>query len=262
MKRTEIIIVLDSSGSMESIKDKTVSSFNEQVQVIHDASEEDGVKKCGTCGHESGMSTKVSLVTFATQVHEPTLWREDPSSVEELQLKDYSPRGGTALRDAVGTTIAELEQLPHAKDQDTSFLVIIVSDGQENSSRIWEQNRLARKINSLQKTKRWTFTYLGANQDLEQIQKDYAIPVGNIQTWDVSTPMSAGVGYTANAVGTANFIRSRAMGGTCSSNFYNTNDSTAQDITDSSSTTFTESEETKFKKGMRKHGLTPGNEEK
>jgi len=88
MKRTEIIIILDSSGSMESIKDKTVSSFNEQVQVIHDASEEDGVKKCGTCGHESGMSTKVSLVTFATQVHEPTLWREDPSSVEELQLKD------------------------------------------------------------------------------------------------------------------------------------------------------------------------------
>jgi len=227
VKRTEIAVILDCSGSMEMIREETIGSFNEQVQVIHDTTESEGAETCESCGHEDGMETKVTLVTFNTSVHDPKLWRETPSEIQELTPEDYQPRGATALRDAVGTTISELEKIPYAKDPDMSFLVIIISDGHENASTIWEQNKLARKIRALQKTKRWTFTYLGANQDLEQIQKEYAIPRGNIQAWDVSSTQMTNKGYYSNTAGTAKFLRAKIGGINCSTDFYGDNDSTA-----------------------------------
>jgi uncharacterized protein YegL len=139
---THASFVLDRSGSMQGIKSQIIGLFNEQL------------KSLGT--------ETMSLVTFSTTVDEPQFY----SKTKELTATDYNPSGWTALYDAVGRTIEMMEKIPVTPDQDVAYLVIIFTDGEDNSSKEYTTSLLARKIKELQDTKRWTFVYIGVEMDL------------------------------------------------------------------------------------------------
>ena len=162
-----VVLILDKSGSMKSIKNEVVGGFNDQIKEI---------KKKNT---EFGMETKICLVTFSTFVDTPILWLEDIEKVIPLTDETYNPDGYTAMYDAVGTTVESLLKLPEANDEDLSFLVIVISDGEENNSQKFNADKVAELVSSCEKTGRWTFSYVGANQDLKAVSQDLNININN-----------------------------------------------------------------------------------
>jgi hypothetical protein len=184
---------------MDGIRRETVSAFNDQIKAIRATAR--------------GSDTRVSLITFSTRVDEPMIWNKPVRSLRPIECKDYVPTGFTAMYDAVGSTIARLSDLEEAKDPSVGFLVVVISDGEENHSKEWTSEALARKITVLQKTGRWTFTYLGANQDLSKISKKIGIPIGNTMAF-TATPQGVLHAQSINSAATARYIRARVDGGT------------------------------------------------
>jgi uncharacterized protein YegL len=211
--KTRIAILLDSSGSMASIQREAVDMFNEQVRAIRKGAAE--------------VDTKVSLVTFASEANAPLFFNTDVSALKELDYNQYSPNGGTAMYDAIGATIDSLKALPEANEENTSFLMVIISDGQENASKKFRAHEIAERVKSLQDGKRWTFSYLGANQDLTVVSQQLGFHHGNMMSFNAS---SAGVNTAsvANSGSTANYMSSRSLGVKGLTNFYDPNSGGAQ----------------------------------
>jgi hypothetical protein len=89
----------------------------------------------------------------------------------------------TPLLDSVGELIELLENVPDKHDPEVSFLVMIITDGEENSSRKWNSRRLTEKIRELQATDRWTFIFRVPRGGRRTLQ-GFGIPDGNILEWD------------------------------------------------------------------------------
>jgi hypothetical protein len=178
--RNHVAIVLDESGSMGAVRREIMDAFNEQVQTIR----------------ESAMDqpTTVSLVKFNTSVPDPVYWARSVDAMHPLREEDYSPNGLTAMLDAVGLTVERLRALPDAEDENTSFLVLILSDGRENNSRRFSYGDIAERIAELERTDRWTFAYMGANQDLAAVSDDLSIPRSNMLAFDASPDGVAAAG--------------------------------------------------------------------
>lgn len=189
--RNYIAIVLDNSGSMESVRDVTISGFNEQVQTIRKNSKE--------------KETFVSFICFNDRVKE-IYFNQEVSSLKEINKDVYVPDGSTAMYDAVGYTINRLVATTDQREEDR-YLIIIVSDGEENASKDFSAEALAKKISALQNTKKWTFTYMGANQDLSQISKTLKIPKGNLMSYD-STVIGTRDAFKGMSMATANYVSS------------------------------------------------------
>lgn len=202
-------IVLDESGSMETIWAETINTFNEQIKVIK--------------GNAEDMETMVSLQTFNTTVPKPRLWNVSDSKLQPISIKDYKPYGMTALHDAIGETITKLKDVPDVDDPTVSFLLVIISDGEENHSKLpsqggWKYN-IAPLIKEVQSTGKWTITYLGANQDLAKISDELGIIKGNLMKFDASSKGMKEAGFTVS-MGLNSFYSSRRSGGTSTDNFY------------------------------------------
>ena len=136
--KTKVAFILDRSSSMDTIRREIVDAFNEQVQTIKKNAKDE--------------PTRFSFVTFSTAVDEPKFWDSMMYKLKPLELDDYKPYGMTAMYDAVGYTCSRLAE---EDDGDTSFLIIIVSDGAENHSKNYNQKQLANRQYPLEK-----FSYL------------------------------------------------------------------------------------------------------
>lgn len=194
-----VVIILDKSGSMASLQNEVVGGFNQNVEEI---------KKKNA---ELGMETVVCLVTFSTFVDEPKLWLESIDKVVPLTQKDYEPDGMTAMRDAVGSTIEKLQKVSDANDENVSFLVIVISDGQENNSKNYSSEKLAELVSACEKTGRWTFSYVGANQDLSQVVQSTHFDASNVIAF-----IATADGYAQTtkdiSLGAANYYNARSVG--------------------------------------------------
>ena len=157
-------IILDRSGSMQSIRDAAIAGFNDQLGSIQNKPD--------------GLDVRFSMVSFSTTVDKPTYWLEDPQKAVPLTRETYVPDASTALYDAVYQTAGSLQKVEDADDKDTTFLTVIISDGQENASKI-SGEQLAEKIQELNKTGKWTFVYIGSNQDLAVVSKTLGISYAN-----------------------------------------------------------------------------------
>lgn len=182
---THVAIILDKSGSMNSVRAETLSGFNEQVQTIKDS--------------DKGL-TKVTLTTFNSEV-ETHYFEEGIENLKELELEDYQPRGGTAMLDAVGKTLERLKEETDFEDTENHrYLILIMSDGWENASKEYTYESIAETIQELQESRgNWTFTYMGSNQDLSELSERLAIPKGNMSF------------YTSDAEGTLDAFRSMSV---------------------------------------------------
>jgi len=200
-----VVIVLDQSGSMDPIKGEIVGSFNQQIESIKESTGE--------------MKTDVTLVTFDSEVNAPTLLCTDAYDVPELTLESYKPRGMTAMYDAVGTTIDKMKLLRDADSDKTSFLFVIISDGMENNSKVFDGLKLSETIKEIEKTDRWTFTYVGANQDLAKVSKSTGIDMGNSLRWASSSSGTQSMSSNVNE-SYVRYMRARTMGATSVNNLY------------------------------------------
>lgn len=158
-KRIFNLIILDESGSMQSIKKEAVDSVNETVQTIRAAERKN-----------SDQEHFVSLVTFNDNVK--TVYDCVPAvEVKELTSEDYCPDCCTALYDAMGLSLNVLR--PKVTENDR-ILVTVVTDGYENASKEYDGKAIKALIDKL-KGKGWVFAYIGANQDVEQVAATISI---------------------------------------------------------------------------------------
>jgi hypothetical protein len=173
---TEIVCILDRSGSMESIRADAIGGFNTFIE---------GQKKvAGTAS--------VSLVLFD---HEYSIAYSN-IGLNEVKLMDsatFVPRGSTALLDAIGRTINDVgARLSNMLEDDRpeKVMVCILTDGYENCSKEFTKSKIKEMIELQRNQYNWEFSYLGANQDA-------FAEAGNL---GISKQYTAG--FVANAVGT------------------------------------------------------------
>lgn len=143
---THICFIVDKSGSMEPNELEYVSMYNQQVA---DHQEKAVGEALGT------------LVFFNHEVR-PQFQAEPLENMRPITVQEYAPGGLTAMFDAVGQTVTRLRQFDDNR-KNVSFLVIVLSDGLENSSREWGGARLQSLIRELEGTGRWTFQYIGCS---------------------------------------------------------------------------------------------------
>ncbi len=204
-KHTFITFIIDYSGSMDSIRAETIEHVNEQIEEIQAKSKDQIVH--------------ISLITFNENVS-CQFFNESLGKLKPLTLRTYRPSGSTAMLDAVGYAItrmdAEIAELE--KDDQAAALIVIVSDGIENASKTWTRQTLARLIRRKQDTKRWTFTYLGANQDLAIIE-EMGIPKGNVSAF-VADADGMKVATAMSVQSTRSYLSARDIGETQVKNYY------------------------------------------
>ena len=147
---TYIGFVLDRSGSMEVVREATISGFNEYLQDRQ---------------REQDIDYRFSLTTFNEQMQRPYRLAK-VADVQPLTRTSYVPSGTTALYDAIANTITDIEQ---AIGPDDRVLFVIMTDGMENSSRENTLAQIHQRIREKEDSGRWTFVYLGANQDSWQV---------------------------------------------------------------------------------------------
>ena len=148
---TEIVFILDRSGSMAGLERDTIGGFN---AMIEKQKQEPG---------EAFIST-VLFDTETTVLHD----RVALPKVEPMTRKDYWVRGCTALLDAVGGAIhhiGNVHKYAREEDRPEKTLFVITTDGMENASRKYSYARVRQKIERQKEKYGWEFLFLGANID-------------------------------------------------------------------------------------------------
>lgn len=177
-KTLNVAFVWDMSGSMAAVDGATREGTRGYLMDL--AKEEKKlIKKDG-----AGTYTRFSLTAFDTAFER---WLDD-EPISEINIDQiigqYQPRGGTALYDAIANTITNLATKLKGERESEKCLVIVMTDGQENSSQEYSlrdngKKRLFDLIQAYEKKGNWTFVYLGANVNSFAEAQAIGIPVGN-----------------------------------------------------------------------------------
>jgi len=167
---TKIIFIVDRSGSMKTIAKDVIGGYNKFIA-------DQKALKIGTCD--------VSYYQFDNE-YEAVYENTPIDFVKELDEKTFVPRGGTALLDAVGRTIENvgkhLASLSENERPDRVLLVIL-TDGEENSSRFYNSDRVKQMVQHQQNNYKWEFSYIGANQDAWQTGSSMGIAYASNLTY-------------------------------------------------------------------------------
>lgn len=162
---TDITIVIDRSGSMQTIKNDTIGGFN---TFLKDQQETPG-------------QATFSLHQF-DDLFETVIDARPIAEVKPLDSKTYVPRGSTALLDAVGRSInstgerlAKMEE----KDRPGKVVFVIITDGEENASKEFTLSKVKSMIKLQQETYKWQFVFLGANIDAVSVGAGLGVPISN-----------------------------------------------------------------------------------
>jgi len=203
-----IFFVLDKSGSMCSLRQQTVDNFNEQLQ---DMKKDINTKQVNL----------ISLITFAGARFIRDVRESQPlSQFEEIKLEDYEPDGCTALYDAIGHAIMKADvSIDKYKNFDNAALIVILSDGGENASTEFNNEKITELIKNRQDSGKFTFTFMGCGEIVRRQAYQIGIPQGNTTVWDYN-PGSFGDVYVLNTCSTKSFMGARDMGQVATSGFY------------------------------------------
>ena len=150
------LMILDASGSMESIYNQALSGVNETIQTIRMSQKDhQELQQCLTLVSFNSGKDYLNVKYSATPIDE----------VKEITREDYIACGCTALYDAMGEMISEIKRKMTPEDR---VLVTVITDGYENASIHWSGPQIKSLVEEL-RHQGWTFTYIGANQDVEAV---------------------------------------------------------------------------------------------
>lgn len=170
---TIVNFILDESGSMDTIQKDTIGAFNNYIRELQKSKEK----------------IIFNLTTFDHQ-YRRIIKNTNVKEVKPLTEKTYHPTGMTALFDAVVEASEQLEKeipdLIKEMKKKPAVLTVVLTDGEENSSRKHDQECYQKLVKDLEKDD-WTFVYLGANQDSWGNAARYGITRGNSGDWDASS---------------------------------------------------------------------------
>ncbi len=158
---TEIIYILDRSGSMSGLEADTIGGFNSMMEKQK----------------KTGEKAIVSTVLFDDEcevIHD----RVPIEDIGKMTDEQYFVRGCTALLDAVGGAIHHIKNIhKYAREEDRpeKTIVVITTDGMENASRKYSREKIARMIKKQQKKYGWEFIFIGANIDAYAEAQKYGI---------------------------------------------------------------------------------------
>lgn len=168
---TEIIFLLDRSGSMSGLESDTIGGFN---AFIKKQSELEG-------------ETLVTAVMFDDQYE--VLWNGIDAKNVKLTDREYYVRGCTALLDAVGKTILDVgHRLSMAIEEQKpgKVIFVITTDGMENASREFNYDKVKELIKHQQEKYNWEFIFMGANIDAVKEADSLGINVENAYNFEAS----------------------------------------------------------------------------
>ena len=186
--------VLDRSGSMYGIARATISGFNKQLSTIRELEEE----------HED--QTYLTSLTIFNDHVDHLLDPAPSSQMKMLSHENYSPEGSTALYAAIGESIVGIKghfkkKLKKAK---MSVVMVILTDGWENSSRVYTAEKINEMMEKLRETGLWTFSILGADVDLSYLRKSIKLREQEAYQFDKSN-------INASLAGVSDSLRSYAL---------------------------------------------------
>lgn len=177
--KTMICLILDRSGSMNGRENDVVGGVNKFL---------DEQKKLPD-------PACIAMVRFDTEATERFRPMTNLAETLPISLADYKPRGGTPLLDAVGSTIAALED-DWKRESPERGIVVIVTDGEENSSHEYTKAKVKDMIQARQDSGKWAFIYLGANVDAFSEASAMGISAQNTSGYQ-STAKGTQVAYAA-----------------------------------------------------------------
>lgn len=166
------LVILDKSGSMESIRKEAVDGYNETLATIRVAQEK----------HKDSQDHFVSLAAFCGCGIEMLYDKTPIEKADKLQASQYEPCCVTPLYDAIGSTIKKLKKDIHDVE-DAAVLVTIITDGYENASKEWKGDAIKQLIEDCKKDG-WMFAFIGAGEDITKTATTLSIT--NTIVWDKS----------------------------------------------------------------------------
>ena len=158
---TEIVFILDRSGSMAGLEADTIGGFNAMIEKQN---------------REAGEAL-ISTVLF-DNVSEVLHDRVPVGKIAPLTDRDYTVRGCTALLDAIGGAIhhiGNVHKYAREDDRPAHTLFVITTDGMENASRRYDSDTVKHMIRRQQERYGWEFLFLGANIDAVETARHFGI---------------------------------------------------------------------------------------
>lgn len=202
-----VALVVDCSGSMQSVWPDVIRELKNNLNTVRGES------------IRAGQATDITLTVFGDEVRK--LYLATP--IQDAKLPDYlyPNMGMTALYDAVDQTAEALEKLPDAKETNTSFLMIVITDGEENASKYANVEKMRMRIDRLQKTDRWSFAFVVPPYSKPMITQRLGLPEGNVIEW---TQSAEGARYAGASItrGVTTYYTTRSAGGSSTKGFFTT----------------------------------------
>jgi hypothetical protein len=173
-KTTYYQFILDASGSMSNCRHETLQNLNLHLKTIQNLQIE-----------FPEQTFKVSLTLFNTRLSQKWQYKS-PLDIPPLTLNDYNTEGSTALLDAIGTQIHEIQHRfgEQMESDEATVVMVILTDGEENSSRFYDFPFISKTIKRLEKTGKWTFTFLGTDIDAFHVGEMLSIKRENTMQFD------------------------------------------------------------------------------
>ena len=185
-------VILDKSGSMASKTNDVIEGFNAYIAGL---------------GKEDQVNYLFSLTLFDTQVVYRHVAIPLPD-VKKLDSRSYQPGGNTALNDAIGITVRKVEADQPKVDK---VVTVIMTDGEENSSREWTHDGVRGLIEQKEKEGSWTFVFLGAGLDAWHQGRSYGVQAANVAQYRADQYPAAfeAIAYSTNVMSSSPSRQSR-----------------------------------------------------
>lgn len=178
--KNKIILLLDSSGSMQTIARPAIDAFNQILGAISDGAA------------ASNQETTVSLYTFGEcSIVKRKFFDVPILAVDELDDISYQPDGQTPMYDCIGDAITDALSLN--VDDKTSFVLNVITDGEENFSKEYTRSSIQKLIKKVQGTDRWTVTFSVPRGRKRSVVELLNLHDGNVQEWDQTAEGAAHV---------------------------------------------------------------------
>ena len=200
--QTHVAFCIDESGSVARIIKPLIEAYNQTVVDIRSSVLDEG--------QEASMSAHA----FGDRVlkHRILYLGQQVQTVTPLSYKDFNPSGMTPLFDSVYRAIKKLEELDDGKEG-TSFVVSVVTDGDENQSVDPGVPTTVKEIEKKTATDRWTFTFLVPNGREDIFSRRFNIPRGNVQGWDTKTARGTKEAFVVSSAAYGEFFKQKTARG-------------------------------------------------